>query len=115
MAEIKVAHSCLFPSLQVKPNSSSRCMNEAGADDPGHDAQRNDGVQPRHIHDNGGQQYRDEHLPVEPPAQVYFFHLDTSFGTKPNSSRSRSRSKKLSSPFMRRLLRSGSVWVTCSV
>ena len=52
-----------------------------------HDAQHNDRVQRRHIHDNGGQQYRAEHLPVEPPAQVHSFHLDTSFGTKPNRTR----------------------------
>ena len=37
------------------------------------------------------------------------------WGGRSNSSRSRSRSRKLSSPFMRRALRSGSVWVTCSM
>ena len=36
-------------------------------------------------------------------------------GGRSNSSRSRSRSRKPSSPFMRRALRSGSVWVTCSM
>ena len=34
--------------------------------------------------------------------------------SNPNNSRSRSRSKKPSSPFIRRALRSGSSWVTCS-
>ena len=40
---------------------------------------------------------------------------DTSFGARSNSSRSRSRSRKPSSPFMRRALWSGSVWVTRSM